>query len=100
MRKVLVAFALISLPFPVLAARPVIFQATSADKAPGFRSMGECEAALGPPARHRGKADVDRGAVRGTLFNRTAGNLSRCEMIAGEPVIVVYPSGREVRSAD
>jgi len=93
MRILFVAFALMALP--VLAAPvPVIFEATSADKASGFRSMAECEAALGLPAEHRGKADVGKNASRGSSFNRAAGNISRCEIIEGQPVLIVYPNDR------
>lgn len=95
MRILFVAFALMSLPFPALAGpRPVVFEATSADKASGFRSMAECEAALGLPAEHRGKADVGKNASRGSSFNRAAGNISRCEIIEGQPVLIVYPNDR------
>lgn len=94
MSKLFVAFALSSLSSPALAHRPVIFEATNADKASGFRSMAECETALGRPAARRGKAVVARSTSRGSAFNRQAGNVSRCEMIAGEPQIVVYPTGR------
>lgn len=100
MRKLFVAFAftLVSVPLPALAIRPVIFQATSADKASGFGSMAECEMALGQAAAYRGPVSVDRSALRGTAFNRQAGNVSRCELIAGEPQIVVYPTGRPSRA--
>lgn len=98
MRNLLVAFALLSLPVSALAARPVIFEATSADKASGFRSMAECDAALGLPVRQRGKADVANGGVRGSMFNRAKGNISRCELVDGEPMIVVYPAAQRVRA--
>lgn len=99
MTKLFVAFAvtLVSVPLPALATRPVIFQATNADKASGFGSMAECEIALGRPARYRATIGVQKSALRGSAFNRQAGNVSRCELIAGEPQIVVYPSGRPSR---
>lgn len=99
MRNLFVAFALASLPLPALAAHPIIFQATSADKASGFKTMAECEAALGRPAKRRGKAAKGTSSQRGTIFNRTAGNVSRCEMVAGEPQVTVYPTGQKGRSA-
>lgn len=98
MRNLFVAFALSSLTLPAVAAPPSIFQATSAEKASGFRSMAECEAALGLPARHRTKAGAAGNMVRGSVFNRAAGNISRCEMVAGEPVMVVYPTLHRVRA--
>lgn len=98
MPNLFVALALVSLSFPALAARPVIFEATSADKASAFRTMVECEAALGPSAKHRGKTAIGASELRGTLFNRTAGNVSRCEWVAGDPYIVVYPAGQKAQS--
>lgn len=92
MRTLLVAFALLSLPVSALAAHPVIFEATSADKASGFRSMAECESALGRSVTYRGRA------VRGSMFNRAKGNISRCELIAGELMIVVYPAAQSSRA--
>jgi len=94
-----VALALVSLSFPALAASPAIFQATNAENASGFRTVSECEAALGRPAKHRGKAVIGASDLRGSLFNRAAGNVSRCELVAGELLIVVYPTGQKARSA-
>jgi len=99
MRNLFAALALASLSFPAIAARPVIFQATNPEKASGFRTIAECKAALGPPATHRGKASDRTSELRGTMFNRTAGNVSRCELVAGEPYMVVYPTGQQARSA-
>ena len=100
MRKLSLALALTALAVPAYSARPAIFQATSSEKASGFRSMVECETALGGLTRQRGKSDIERNAVHGSLFNRQAGNLSRCEMIDGEPQIVVYPVGYDHRVAN
>ena len=85
------AIALVALAAPGSAAPPVIFEATSADRATGFRTMAECEAALGPAIAVRAPNARDKRMARGTAFNRRAGNVSRCEMVAGEPLIVVYP---------
>lgn len=79
-------------------ARPVIFEATSADRATGFRTLAECEAALGPAVAIRVRATTGKRLVRGTAFNRRAGNVSRCEIVGGEPLIVVYPTGLASRS--
>ena len=100
MISLLGAIALVSIAVPAAAAAPptVIFQATSADRATGFRSMAECEAALGRSIATRAREAAGRQELRGTAFNRRAGNITRCEMIEGEPVVVVYPTGRQVRA--
>jgi hypothetical protein len=63
--------------------------ATLSERASGFANLAECEAALLPGT---GTAEAQRGSV----FNRAHGNSSRCEMIKGEPMIVVTPrAGRQ-----
>lgn len=99
MRYHFLAFALLALPLPALADCPVVFQATSANQASGFKTMAECETALGRPVKIQGKAGADQNERRGTVFNRAAGNTSLCEMVAGEPVITVYPAGQKARVA-
>ena len=76
-----------TLSAPVAAKEPAVFVMTSAEKASGYKTLAECEAALG-------EAD-QRTGLRGSRFNRDAGNMSRCEMVEGEPLIVVYPKGYE-----
>ena len=98
MSNLFVAFALVSLAVPATAAGPVIFQATNADRVTGFRTMADCEVALGRPVPTHARASADRSALRGTAFNRRAGNLSRCEMVNGEPLIVVYPADQQKRA--
>ena len=47
-----------------------------------------------PPAGFRPKSRSARHQqARGTVFNRAAGNTTRCEMVDGEPMIVVIPKG-------
>lgn len=58
------------------------FVATSPERASGFSSLAECDRAL-----------TGRDGVLGTQFNRAAGNTSRCELVFGEAVVVVYPKG-------
>ena len=81
-----IALALTAVSAPGTAQRPAIFVATSAEKASGFASLAECERAIG---------DARRAGPRGTAFNRNAGNTTRCEMVEGEPLVVVYPRGYE-----
>ena len=91
-----VAFAVTILPSSATASGPAMFQAVSAEKASGFASLAECEQVLGAPATEQGKVpDAAQSGARGSLFNRNAGNMSRCEMVDGEPLIVVYPKGYE-----
>ena len=82
-----VALALLAPPLPTQAASPVIFQATNPEAASEYKTMAECELALG------------QGERRGSRFNRSVGNISRCEMVDGEPMITVYPVGQKSRSS-
>jgi len=94
MRVLAMALALTMLPVPAIAATPDIFEAILSEKASGFRDMAECQKALGDEALERGDANAGKQeAPRGSHFNRTRGNISRCEMFEGEPLIVVYPKG-------
>ena len=93
-----IALALLAPPLSLQNTTPVIFQATNPEAALAYRTMAECELALGPPADGTSEAGVDQGERRGSRFNRLAGNISRCEMVDGEPVITVYPTGRKGRS--
>lgn len=80
-----VALAMTTLSGQAPVADPAIFVLTNAEKASGFATLGECERALGPAKRP--------SEARGSLFNRNAGNISRCEIVHGEPMVVVYPKG-------
>ena len=77
-----IAILLSQLPPLESVARPPLFVATSAERASGFSSLAECE-----------QASIGPDGVPGTRFNRAAGNVSRCEMVSGEAVVVVYPKG-------
>ena len=94
MRNFVTAFALAALPLPAIAHPPGIFEATLAKKDAGFKTLAECEKAIGHPAKLQQKSHVAKtDNMRGSLFNRTAGNITRCEMVDGEPLIVVTPKG-------
>ena len=82
------------LPLPAIASGPAIFAATLSETVNGFKNLATCETVLRGPDKHDDKALAERpGGQRGSLFNRTQGNVSRCEMVQGEAVIVVYPKG-------
>lgn len=91
MRTFALALTLAMLPTSAIAA-PRIFAATLADTDAGFKTLADCEIALRGSGEVRARANA-HSAQRGTLFNRTNGNISRCEMVHGEPTIVVYPKG-------
>lgn len=93
-----VALALLAPTLPAPSPTPVVFQATNPEAASAYGTMAECELALGPPADGTSEAGVDQGERRGSRFNRSAGNISRCEMVDGEPMITVYPTGQKGRS--
>lgn len=99
MLSLALAYAMMSLSVPVAATDPTVFVAVSAEKASGFETLAECEEALGGPDEQLGNARADQQtSPRGSRFNRTAGNISRCEVVEGEPLIVVYPKGHEALS--
>ncbi len=101
MRNLALALALAVLPLPAIAKSPDVFVAILSETADGFDNLTECEAVL-RGARKGALVGSPRqlapGAQAGSLFNRTHGNLSRCEMVQGEPSIVVYPKGYSVES--
>jgi hypothetical protein len=82
MPSLAVAILLSFLPASADMPRPSFFVATNAERASGFGSLAECEKALVAP-----------DGSRGSQFNRAAGNTSRCELVSGEAVVVVYPKG-------
>jgi hypothetical protein len=94
MRDFALALALAVLPLPAIAQPAGPVSAVLAEKASGFKNLAECEKILGRPDSRRQKTlGNKRSVLRGSLFNRAAGNISRCEMIDGEPLIVVIPKG-------
>lgn len=79
-------FLVAALPITAVAHGREVVSATNPEAFPGHRNLADCERSLGPP---------DKTGLRGTLFNRTRGNTSRCEIIHGEPQIVVYVKGQK-----
>lgn len=73
--------------FPA-SARDIV-SATNPEALPGHRNLADCEASLGA---------ADKTGLRGTVFNRLRGNISRCEIIQGEPQIVVQIKGQAKKS--
>lgn len=93
MRNRGLAAALIMLSIPAMAQGAVV-AATNAERASGFADRADCEQALGSSDGGQPKAGVvDQADGGGSLFNRAAGNISRCEFVHGEYQIVVYPKG-------
>lgn len=93
MRKIALIVALISLPAAGLAENAGPVAATNAEKATGFRDLAECQSALEATRRTRDGSNPAAPRPTGSLFNRAQGNMSRCEMVQGEALIVVYPRG-------
>ena len=92
MRNLALAATMMMLPVSVSANAPSIFVATNAEKASGFRDLADCQKSLEGPDQASRKAVADKqDGRRGSLFNRTQENTSRCEMVHGEALIVVYP---------
>ena len=73
------------------APRPGVVIATNAERDTAYQDLAECEVAL--ERTRRGRAGADGAARAGTLFNAARGNISRCEVVHGEPTVVVYPRG-------
>jgi hypothetical protein len=92
MRNLALDFVLAALTYPAIAKPTGDVAAVLAEKASGFKSLAECEQTLAGSGLYSLKnLGGERSVVRGSVFNRAAGNLSRCEMIGGEPLIVVVP---------
>ena len=85
--------AMLLTAMPAGAADPKIFVATNPEREAGFASLAECEDSLGS-TQHSG--DVVRS---GSVFNREHGNTTRCELVDGVPLVVVYPSAPAAESA-
>ena len=92
MRLIFITAALVMFSGMASAHAPRLFTATNPEEASGFKDLADCEKALTGLTEGTRKAHAaEQGMQRGSLFNRTRGNLSRCEMHDGEPLIVVYP---------
>ena len=94
MRDLSLAFALAALPLPALAHPAGVFVATLGEKDSGFATLAECEQAIARPVKAQHRARIAKpDDLRGSLFNRAAGNTTHCEMIDGEALMVVIPKG-------
>ena len=89
MMPFLLALSLLAASGAPNAERPRAVVAVNAEKASGFASLAECEQALGP----RTKTARSGRSGRGNLLNRAQGNRSKCLVVDGEPLIVVFPRG-------
>ena len=86
------ALALAALPVPAMTQPAAMSVATLPERDSAFATLAECEQSLVPANESAGAALAPgQGTPRGSLFNRTAGNTSRCEMVDGEPLIIVTP---------
>ncbi len=91
MAIIALVFALASLPLPAMALPAGITVATLGEKASAFETLAECEEALGPLDSQGRTPLAAQDGLRGSQFNRAAGNTSRCEIVDGEPLIIVTP---------
>ena len=90
MRNCALFVALMSMPAAALAATSTPIVATNAERETGFRDLGECQKAL---EGTRKASDADGSTATGSLFNQAQGNVTRCEVVGGEVLAVVYPRG-------
>ncbi len=84
--------ALASIATSVSAQGPNVFVATNPERASGFKDLADCQRNIA--ATRQRDAKVRKGkhhGGQGSIFNRTHGNITRCEMIEGEALVVVYP---------
>ena len=72
--------------------------ATNAEQASGFVDLADCQKAIGGGPVKAGSNE--RAAQAGSAFNRAAGNLTRCELVKGEILVVVYPGAARKAAAD
>ena len=82
--------ALMSIPGAALATDPGPVVATNPERETGYTDLGECRKALEATAKP-GLAGAS--GTTGSLFNQAQGNVSRCELVQGEVLVVVYPRG-------
>ena len=91
MRQLAIVIALAAFPVSALARPAGIVSATLPERATPFATLAECERSLGSSAQSRQATAADRDGARGSLFNRGQGNRSYCEMVDGEPLVIVVP---------
>ncbi len=83
-----------SITSSVCAQNPAVMVATNPERASGFKGLTDCQKNIA--ATRERDAMVRNGKPntgQGTVFNRTHGNITRCEMVEGEAMVVVYPRG-------
>ena len=93
MQFLAMSLALAGQPLPATALPAGVFVAILAEKASGFKTLAECEQAIALAPKVEQERLVRLESNRGSLFNRAAGNTTRCEIVDGEPLIVVVPKG-------
>ena len=92
MQKTILTLVLAMLPLPSFAHPPRIAVATLSETASGFKNLAECERTLRGSDDPKTRSETaDRNGQLGSLFNRRAGATSVCQIVQGEPQIVVYP---------
>lgn len=87
--KYIILSVLAPLATSVSATPTRIFVATNPEMASGFKDLAECQKSIGVSP---GVAKATDAGRQGTAFNRAHGNTSRCEIINGEALVVVYPA--------
>jgi hypothetical protein len=97
MQNFIVGLLLSVVSVPVFAQNPAIGVATNPEKETPFKDLAECEKALiGSSGAKTDGTSAGANSMKGSLFNRRAGNISVCKMVHGEPQVVVYPKGAAV----
>jgi hypothetical protein len=92
MRLVAMAIALAAFSGSALGRPAAIVSATLPERATAFATLAECERSLDPGGSARqATAAAEQDGARGSRFNRAQGNRSHCEVIDGEPLVVVTP---------
>ncbi len=83
---------LASVATSVSAQGPTVFVATAAERTSGFKDLADCQRTIAATPQRDAKVQSGKhDGGHGSVFNRTQGNITRCEMIEGEALVVVYP---------
>ena len=84
--------ALASIATSGSAQGPSVVVATNAERASGFKDLADCQRNVAATRQRDAKVRSGKhDGGKGSVFNRTHGNLTRCEVIEGEALVVVYP---------
>ncbi len=85
---------LASVATSVSAQGPAVFVATTAERASGFKDLADCQRNIAATPQRDAKVQSGKhDGGHGSVFNRAHGNVTRCEMVEGEAMVVVYPRG-------